>query len=251
MYFRRSTSAVLSKRVEIELIEVKHLSVKLGGRLVLSSINVEFRPGLHTILGRNGSGKSTLLRTIAGLVKPSGGKVLVLGRDIHRVPRKEAVKLVGYTWQNPYAGFIETTVRDELEFSSKVVGTTLDREVVEILVPGELMDRNPFTLSGGEAKRVSMASILALDQPVWLLDEPFEQLDSEGVESVIRVINYGLQKGKTVVVASANLAYFHALRVSQVVILHRGEIALRGSVNDLNSTLLRGLGIPPRDLLCG
>jgi ABC-type cobalt transport system, ATPase component len=233
------------------LILVEDVTVAYNGQTVIRDIHLEFKPGLHIVLGRNGSGKSTLLKTIAGLLKPLKGRVLISGRDIHRLPRKEAVKLVGYTWQNPYAGFVETTVRDELEFTSRVSGVPLNREIVELLVPRSLMNKNPFNLSGGEAKRVSIASILAIDQPVWLLDEPFDYLDAEGVESLIKIINYGLTKNKAIIVASANLAYLHMLEGSQVVVLSSGEIVFKGSLRDLDDSSLNEHGIPTRILICG
>ncbi|MEM4762439.1 MAG: ABC transporter ATP-binding protein [Desulfurococcaceae archaeon] len=233
------------------MIKVEDVTVTYNGHKIIENINLELKPGLHIVLGKNGSGKSTLLRTIAGLIKPMKGRVFINGRDVHKTPRKEAVKLVGYAWQNPYAGFVETTVKDELEFTSKVTGVSLNNEIVEILVPKYLMNRNPFTLSGGEAKKVSMASILALDQPVWLLDEPFDYLDSDGVESVIKVINYGIEKNKTIVVASANLAYLHMLDADQVLVLSRGEVVFRGLINDLNNSVLRDLGIPSKIMMCG
>jgi energy-coupling factor transport system ATP-binding protein len=233
------------------LILVEDVTLAYNGQTVIRDINLEFKPGLHIVLGRNGSGKSTLLKTIAGLLKPLKGRVLISGRDIHRLPRKEAVKLVGYTWQNPYAGFVETTVRDELEFTSRVSGVPLKQEIVELLVPRSLMNKNPFNLSGGEAKRVSIASILAIDQPVWLLDEPFDYLDAEGVESLIKIINYGLTENKTIIIASANLAYLHMLEGSQVLVLSSGEIVFRGSLRDLNNSSLKEHGIPTRILMCG
>ncbi|MEM0004982.1 MAG: ABC transporter ATP-binding protein [Desulfurococcaceae archaeon] len=233
------------------MILVEDVTIAYNGQTVIRNINLEFKPGLHIVLGRNGSGKSTLLKTIAGLLKPLKGRVLISGRDIHRLPRKEAVKLVGYTWQNPYAGFVETTVRDELEFTSRVSGVPLKQEIVELLVPRSLMNKNPFNLSGGEAKRVSIASILAIDQPVWLLDEPFDYLDAEGVESLIKIINYGLTENKTIIIASANLAYLHMLEGSQVLVLSSGEIVFRGSLRDLNNSSLKEHGIPTRILMCG
>jgi energy-coupling factor transport system ATP-binding protein len=233
------------------LILVEDVTIAYNGQTIIRDINLEFKPGLHIVLGRNGSGKSTLLKTIAGLLKPLKGRVLISGRDIHRLPRKEAVKLVGYTWQNPYAGFVETTVRDELEFTSRVSGVPLKQEIVELLVPRSLMNKNPFNLSGGEAKRVSIASILAIDQPVWLLDEPFDYLDAEGVESLIKIINYGLTENKTIIIASANLAYLHMLEGSQVLVLSSGEIVFRGSLRDLNNSSLKEHGIPTRILMCG
>jgi len=233
------------------LIAVEDVTVVYGAREVLKDISLSLDNGLFVLLGKNGSGKSTLLKTIAGIIKPSKGRVLVLGKDIHGLSRREAVKLVGYAWQNPYAGFVEATVRDELEFTSRVTGVPLNRNIVEMLVPSHLLDRNPFTLSGGEAKRVSMASVIALDQPVWLLDEPFDYLDDEGVKAVLGVIEYGLSRGKAVVIASANVAYLHALRANKVVILLDGRKVFEGGVGELSDELLSNYGVPSRVVVCG
>jgi len=233
------------------MIVVEGLKISYGDVEVLKGLNLSLGPGLHLLLGRNGSGKTSLLKAIAGLLRPSKGRVLVMGRDVHRISRKEAVKLVGYAWQNPYAGFVEATVADELEFTSKVAGVELNREIVELLVPKHLFDRNPFTLSGGEAKRVSIASVLAVDQPVWLLDEPFDYMDCEGVKAIARVINYGVERGKAIVLASASTSYVHMLRVSQVVVLSNGVVAFKGSPSELCDEVLERAGVPTRSMLCG
>jgi energy-coupling factor transport system ATP-binding protein len=233
------------------LIVVENVNVMYAGNVVLKNISLVLGKGLHLLIGKNGSGKSTLLKTIAGIVKPSRGRVTVFDRDIHKLSRKEAVKLVGYVWQNPYAGFLEVSVKDELEFSERIAGSSLNWEIVEILIPKNLFNRSPFTLSGGEAKRVSIASILALDQPVWLLDEPFDYLDSEGVEAVLKVIEYGLEKRKVIVVASANTAYFHMLRVDSVFLLYNGEMVFEGKIEDLNNYLLKKFGVPSKAMMCG
>ncbi|MEM2398068.1 MAG: ABC transporter ATP-binding protein [Ignisphaera sp.] len=251
MCIREHFSFIPYERAEDTLIIVESLGVKYEEIAVLKNINLEINPGLHLVLGKNGSGKTTLLKTIAGLVKPSSGKVLIFGKDVHKLLRREAVKLVGYVWQNPYAGFLETTVKDEIEFTSKIVGASVNEFIVEILVPKNLMSRSPFTLSGGEAKRVSIASVLAIDQPVWLLDEPFDYLDSDGVEAVTKIIDHGLKKNKIVLVASANAAYLHMLKIDQVVILFNGEIAFKGSIENIDNELLRKFGIPSKAMICG
>jgi len=251
MYFRCFTSDILNERAEDILIVVEDISVIYAGNEVLKNISLTINRGLHLLIGKNGSGKSTLLKTIAGIVKPSRGRVTVFGKDIHKLSRREAVKLVGYVWQNPYAGFLEVSVRDELEFSERIAGFSLNWEIVDILIPKNLLSRNPFTLSGGEAKRVSIASILALDQPVWLLDEPFDYLDNEGVEAVLKVIEYGLGKGKIIVVASANTAYLHMFKVNTVFLLHNGEKVFEGKIEDLSSDLLKKFGIPSKAMICG
>ena len=233
------------------MIVVEGLKILYGDFEVLKGLDLSLGPGLHLLLGRNGSGKTSLLKAIAGLLRPSKGRVLVMGRDVHRISRKEAVKLVGYAWQNPYAGFVEATVADELEFTSRVAGVELNREIVELLVPKHLLGRNPFTLSGGEARRVSIASVLAVDQSVWLFDEPFDYMDCEGVKAIVRVINYGVEKGKAIVLASASTSYVHMLKVSQVVVLSNGVVAFKGSPSELCDEVLERAGVPTRSMLCG
>lgn len=70
------------------------------------------------------------------------------------------------------------------------------------MVPLEFFDRSPFTLSGGEAKRVSLASVLSLNQPVWLLDEPFNELDYSGVKTLIDLIKHGREEGKIIIITT-------------------------------------------------
>ncbi|MEM0380506.1 MAG: energy-coupling factor ABC transporter ATP-binding protein [Desulfurococcaceae archaeon] len=231
------------------MIIVEKLNVEFNGYIVLKNIDIVFDKGLHVIMGRNGSGKTTLLKTIAGIIKPSSGRVIVFNKDIHRIPRSEAVKLVGYVWQNPYAGFIEATVFDEINFTAKLIHTSLNKEIVEKLVPKHLLYRNPYTLSGGEAKRVSIASILSIDQPVWLFDEPFDYLDNDGVSIVKKLIEYGLERGKIVIIASANPSYLHLFKPVNILVLFNGEIVLKTS--SLNEADLGKYGVPSREIVCG
>ncbi|MEZ0394673.1 MAG: ABC transporter ATP-binding protein [Desulfurococcaceae archaeon] len=168
---------------------------------VLEDVSVALGEGVHALLGPVGSGKSTLLKTVAGLLRPLGGRVLVGGVEPYSVPRRVAARLVGYAWQNPLHGFVMPTVREEVYFIVRVLGVRPNEWVVERLVPRELMERNPFTLSGGEARRVGLASVLVADQPIWLLDEPFLDLDKEGLKDVVEVIRYGVESGKAIVAA--------------------------------------------------
>jgi len=251
MFYRCTSSFILNEEAGIKVIRVEDVTVELGGLVVLRDIYLNLEPGLHVVLGRNGSGKSTLLKTMAGLVKPVKGRVLVRGINVHSLPRREAVKLIGYTWQNPYAGFVEATVKDELEFTKRIAGVDLQRDIIDQLIPQRLLDRNPFTLSGGEAKRVSIAMILAIDQPIWLLDEPFDYLDSSGVEVVVKLITRGVERGKVVVIASANTAYLHLLKPHSVIILSKGVVTFEGDPEDLSPSVLEEHGVPSRQLMCG
>ncbi|MEM1672872.1 MAG: energy-coupling factor ABC transporter ATP-binding protein [Archaeoglobaceae archaeon] len=221
------------------MISIDNLSVEKDSKTILNNINITFTTGIHFVLGRNGSGKTTLLKVIAGVVKPSKGNVYVFGKNIHKLPRKEAVKLVGYAWQNPYAGFLEPTVEGEFTLTEKISKSEVDWSIIRILVPTEYLNRNPFTLSGGEAKRVATAIALSLNQPVWLLDEPFDFLDKDGVEAVLKLLEVAKERKKVVVVATSNLAYLHLLEPVSVTVIDGGKI-----VKELNN-------LPDRWLMCG
>jgi energy-coupling factor transport system ATP-binding protein len=230
-------------------VQVLNLCVRFGAREVLRGITASFTPGVHVVLGRNGAGKTTLLRAVAGLVK-FDGDVRVLGRSIRGMSRKELSRLVAYCWQNPYYGFIEATVEDEVRAILRILGVEGDWRVAELLVPKELMGRDPATLSGGEAKRVSMASMLVADQPVWLLDEPFTYLDMEGVEAVAKLIEHGRRRGKTIIVALHELHYAAMIQPDTYLILNSGSAVSSGAWRDVSDEVLRRAGLITRGEMC-
>lgn len=233
------------------MIEIQNITVKFLEKIILNNITLTIDEGLHLVLGKNGSGKTTLLKTIAALIKPVKGFVKIYGKNIHTLPRKDIAKLIGYVWQNPYAGFVETTVEDEIVFSSRLTKTNLNRELVEMLVPKHLIDRDPFTLSGGEAKRVAIASVLSLDQPIWLLDEPFDYLDSNGVEAVVKIIKYGLMRNKIVIISSTRVEFVNLLKPKTIIVLDNGGIAYRGNLDSISGKILESFGVLSKEMICG
>jgi energy-coupling factor transport system ATP-binding protein len=235
--------------LSVASIELWNVVVRLGGRDVLKGVTASFEPGVHVVLGRNGAGKTTLLRAIAGLVK-FDGEVRVLGKSVRGLGRRELARLVAYCWQNPYYGFIEATVEDEVRAILRILGVEGDWRVAELLVPRELMGRDPATLSGGEAKRVSMASMLVADQPVWLLDEPFTYLDREGVEAVAKLIEYARKKGKTVIVTLHEVFYASLVKPDTFIALDSGAVVASGRWDELSDKTLNSIGLVPRGALC-
>jgi energy-coupling factor transport system ATP-binding protein len=235
--------------LRVASVELWNVVVRLGGRDVLKGVTASFEPGVHVVLGRNGAGKTTLLRAIAGLVK-FDGEVRVLGKSVRGLGRRELARLVAYCWQNPYYGFIEATVEDEVRAILRILGVEGDWRVAELLVPKELMGRDPATLSGGEAKRVSMASMLVADQPVWLLDEPFTYLDMEGVEAVAKLIEYARKKGKTVIVTLHEVFYASLVKPDTFIALDSGAVVASGRWSELSDKTLNSIGLVPRGALC-
>jgi energy-coupling factor transport system ATP-binding protein len=235
--------------LRVASVELWNVVVRLGGRDVLKGVTASFEPGVHVVLGRNGAGKTTLLRAIAGLVK-FDGEVRVLGKSVRNLGRRELARLVAYCWQNPYYGFIEATVEDEVRAILRILGVEGDWRVAELLVPRELMGRDPATLSGGEAKRVSMASMLVADQPVWLLDEPFTYLDREGVEAVAKLIEYARKKGKTVIVTLHEVFYASLVKPDTFIALDSGAVVASGRWSELDDKTLNSIGLVSRGALC-
>ncbi len=190
-----------------------------GDRLVLRGVSASFDKGIHVVLGANGSGKTTLLRTAAGLLKPLRGSVTLAGKPLTSYRRKELARLIGYCWQNPYYGFFEETVEREIRFILRNTGLPGRWEILDILDVRRLLGESPFRLSGGEAKRVSLASVLIADQPVLLLDEPFEGLDYSSTTRLLDLLWDERRRGKTIVVATHNVLLASKLKPDSYLIL--------------------------------
>ncbi len=162
--------------------------------------------GLVLVLGPNGAGKTTLLRTIAGLLKPWSGRVLINDLDVSGHPEL-AGRFVGYVPQiNPSKHVHPITPIEYLETLVKLRLGKKRRDIVEralelVELPREKWFANLWSLSGGERQRVFIAQALALDPPILLLDEPFTYVDPVGKKSIARLIA-SLRHRKIIVVTS-------------------------------------------------
>ncbi len=220
-----------------------------GKHLIEIPDPIKLGNGLHVLVGANGSGKTTLLKTIAGLYKPLSGKILVNGYEPYKLKRRDAARIIAYTWQNPYYGFIEARVIDELKFILDVTGVEGDWSIVEKLVPKTLYDRDPYTLSGGEAKRVSIASVLVADQPIWLLDEPFNDLDYGGVNRLLELIMERRDR-KLIIIATHLVGLMDRLEPDTYLLIRRDRRLETGEWGSLTDDRLVGSGVLPRSMFC-
>ncbi|MDQ0160375.1 energy-coupling factor transporter ATPase [Alkalibacillus salilacus] len=186
------------------------------------------------IVGRTGSGKSTLLQQLNGLLQPTSGTVTIGNTRLPGVkakPLKELRRRVGLVFQYPEHQLFEETVKQELLFGPKNFG--LDLAQLEAQLPQVLQDvgldesfleRSPFTLSGGQMKRVALASVLILDSEVLVLDEPTAGLDPVGKKQLLQLFRYlNEEKGKTVVLVTHNMEDAMAY-ADQLVVLNDGCI---------------------------
>jgi cobalt/nickel transport system ATP-binding protein len=172
------------------------------------------------VLGANGSGKSTLLRVLAGLVFAERGSYRAFSTEVTEdALEDEQFNLafrsrVGVIFQNPDTQVFSPTVREEIAFGPLNLGLPVDEieqrtaDVLELLGIGDLVDRAPYQLSGGQKKRVAIASVLVSNPDVLLLDEPTAALDPRTQAWLIGLLAQLAEAGKTVVLATHDL---HAL----------------------------------------
>jgi cobalt/nickel transport system ATP-binding protein len=209
------------------------------------------------ILGANGSGKSTLLKLLDGLYFPTHGTIRAFDEELsERHFRDEAFNSVfrsrvGFVFQDPDIQLFSASVLDEVAFAPLQLG--LPMAEVEARVDGafkalqieKLRDRPPHHLSGGEKKRVALASVLSLGPQVWLLDEPTAGLDPRSQDWLIEFTMEQHQAGKTIVIATHDLAIIQKLATHVLVFDESHHIAAIGNPGDIlrDHTLLHACNL--------
>lgn len=227
----------------------------------LRHINLEIQPGeLLGIVGQNGSGKSTLCLTLNGLIPhffhgDLRGKVLIDQQNTLDVPLYSLITQVGVLFQNPFDQLtgVAETVLDEVAFGPENLGLapaeTLRRVEKSLAAAGvsELAARNPFQLSGGQQQRVALASVLAMEPRILVLDEPTSQLDPIGSDEVFAVIRGLHAQGYTIVLAEHKVDSLAEL-ATRIIVLEQGAIVLDGSPREVltNPALSKHQVLPPR-----
>lgn len=199
------------------------------------SFTVE-RPSFVAIAGRSGCGKSTLLKLIGGILKADGGAVEVEGFSMGGRNRSAAATAARVTmaFQNPEHQFFAETIKEELSFGARNIGKSqkeIERAIAEILPLTGLDDsfllRSPFQLSGGEQRRVALASIFLMDAPVILLDEPTAGLDPVGKRQIGTMVKAMESKGKTILWVGHDLAEMTAL-ADRLLVMADGRLIFDG-----------------------
>lgn len=167
------------------------------------------------IIGHTGSGKSTLVQMLNGLIRPTGGQVLLDGTDIWEKP-KEIRKIrfrVGMVFQYPEYQLFDETVYKDISFGPKNMGKSGDeldfavRKAAEFAgLKDELLNKSPFDLSGGEKRRAAIAGVIAMDPEVLILDEPTAGLDPMGRELLLsQIMQYHRERKNTVLLVSHSM----------------------------------------------
>ncbi len=205
----------------------------------LEDINLEVKRGeILALAGSTGSGKSTLAMMLNGLLVPTGGRVLVNGQDTRQKKnRRDLWRLVGLVFQYPEYQFFEENVFEEVSFGPSNMGlpsAEIEKRVNQSLEwvglePKTIRQRSPWTLSGGQKRRVALASVLAVGSSVLVLDEPTAGIDPAGKRQILELIkNLQQKRDLTVVLITHNMDDIAQI-ADRMIVLDRGTTFALGT----------------------
>jgi cobalt/nickel transport system ATP-binding protein len=227
------------------VLERVHLEYR-SGVPALDGIDLTIGHGEHVaIVGANGSGKSTLLKVLDGLIFPTSGSVTAFGapltEDALEDPafRREFRSRVGFVFQDADVQLFCPNAREELAFGPLQLGLGEEevrrrvRDVAQRLRIEKLLDRPPYTLSGGEKKRLAIGSVLTMQPQVLLLDEPTSALDPRSQVWLLDVLTTWKQEGRTAVIATHDLSAAAESADRMVVLSEDHTIVADGSPDEV------------------
>lgn len=232
----------------------------LEDREILKNINLDIKKGeFWAVIGKNGSGKTTLCNVLRRFIPDFykgelKGKITLEGKELKDYSAKEIVQKVGFVFQNPFTQIsgVKETVFEEIAFGLENLALDAEyirkrvEETLKLLHIEELKDKNPYELSGGQGQKVALASIIAMDPEIMVIDEPTSQLDPKGTEEIFEIIDILKKEGKTIILVEHKLELI-AEYAEKVMVLDEGEMILSGNTEDVlkNKILLeKEIGIP-------
>lgn len=208
----------------------------------VSGISLSVEPGeLCAIVGPNGAGKTTVCNIVRGFIPKFhtgelDGRVMILGEDAADSDLGLLGLKIGFVFQNPFVQIsgAKDTVFEEVAFGLENLGVDVGEirrrveETIQLINIGHLRDKNPVELSGGQKQRVAFASTLAMDPPIFVIDEPTSQLDPQGTEEIFRIISLLKERGKTIILVEHKMELV-AEHADRVVVLDGGKVVMSGT----------------------
>ena len=218
---------------------------RLPINFILRDINlhIDFSGEFIAIVGHTGSGKSTLVQLMNALNLPTTGKVIIDDKVITAKPKfklKNIRKQVGLVFQFPEYQIFEETVLTDIMFGPKNFGYSLEEareraiEAAKIVgLEEELLNRSPFTLSGGQMRKVAIAGIIASDPQVVVLDEPTVGLDPKTKEELLLFLEtLNTEKNKTIILITHDMDVVGRF-CKRVIVMKKGQVVFDGPKNEL------------------
>ncbi len=210
-----------------------------SGVEALKGVSLSVRDGeFVAIMGQNGAGKTTLIKQFNGLLKPTKGKVWVDDVETTKTSVAALARKVGFVFQNPDHQLFSESVEEEIAFALRNFGyqpDVVESQVawaVNLLGISQYRKTSPFMLSGGERKRVALASVLAWDPQVLVLDEPTIGQDHQQKENLRQFILQMQTQGKTVIIVTHDVEFVAECN-PRVVLMREGKIIADGEGRDI------------------
>ncbi|GIP49939.1 energy-coupling factor transporter ATP-binding protein EcfA2 [Paenibacillus sp. J53TS2] len=246
--------------IEFKQVHFAYDERSLWRHSALEEVDLYLADGVFAgIAGASGSGKSTLMQHFNGILKPTGGTVRVLDVTMQAggktPPMRELRRRVGLVFQFPEQQLFEDTVEKDLCFGPLNFGCSLDeakerasRALAQVGLDDSFLDRNPFHLSGGQMRKVAIASVLAMEPDVLALDEPTATLDPQSRAELAEMLSrLHREAGKTVIVVTHRMEEMLPF-AEQWIVMKEGRKSFQGSAAELAREAPRleaeGLAIP-------
>ena len=234
------------------MISFEHVSAAYTAETpILNDVSFTIEDGeFIAFVGTNGAGKSTTMRLINGLLKPTAGQVLIDGTPTTQLKTSELARRVGFLFQNPDRQICCNSVRDELEFGFKAQGALTDeaRARVDAIIDefGFDPDAEPYLLNRGTRQLLALASIIVMEPPVIVLDEPTTGLDFRECQKVMEIVDRLHREGKTIVMVCHDMEVVGDY-AQRIVVMTRGELVAQGPTFQLlrNPEVLRRADLVP------
>lgn len=229
-------------------ITLKNVSYQypLEEKEVVRNFTYCFEQGkVYGLIGENESGKTTLCNIIRGFIPELyrgklKGEILINNRKISTFDSGELASVVGYSFQNPFVQIsgVKDNVYEEIAYGMENIGVPREQmikrvdELVKMFHLEELVDKNPYELSGGQKQRVALASMIALDPEVIIMDEPTSQLDPKSTEDIFEIVNILKKQGKTIILIEHKIDLV-AEYCDSILLMYQGELVMHGEAKDV------------------
>ncbi len=201
---------------------------------VLHGVNFSVRRGeFVAMLGQNGAGKTTLAKHFNGLHRATRGRVLVAGQPVQTQALADLARTVGYCYQNPDHQIFSSSVVKEVGFGPSNLGYPPDEvaakvdSALELVGLSSLRDSNPFSLGRGQRQLVAVASILAMDPPMLVIDEPTTGMDRRGATAIMELLSRWAADGRSIIAITHDMDIVGEY-IPRAVIMSSGRIIADG-----------------------